>query len=363
MKINYFDEGFTERSYLNICKQIAVGLYKNITWQDLNFNFSDENEINAWASLDEYERDKLVINVKTVVDVFALMKTVFSQKELYIKIGNISKENNNIIVGMFNKSNKQIIYTADPQDEVRKIISDYAAIIAIRFILTHELGHIMNGHTKYLNSLYLKSKIGMCLEKVSNNTKYCLDRRTMEMDADAAAITSSFDNIAMLYKSHSTENPISLLNKKEDIFSIWSFSIAAIFMLFEKDMPSDYDENSYYLPNKARFMMAMNAAYETAKAYVKHDIVSELETNKYDIIMAVRIGVEECELFFKKVYNKEFGWSKIFLETDERYRCYSSEVLENWDNKLKKELEKYSKVPLYDKYKVDEIMEAIKNPE
>lgn len=360
---NYFNEGFTETSYLNICKQMVLGVYKDRTGEDINFYYSDEDEINAWASLDRDEKDLLVINAKTVVDFFALMKTAFSQKKLFKNVGNSLEENDCFIEGEFDFQEKQIRYTNMPKNEERDTIANYAALFAIRFIFTHELGHILNGHTRYLDTVYMNSKIGMRLEKVLNNSKYCLDRRTMEMDADAAAITSSFDNVAILYKYYYADIPISMLKKKEDIFFIWSFSITAIFMLFETYGKSNYSKNTFYLPNEARFMMVMNAAYETAKSYVKHEVVPELKENKTDILKAVVDGVKECELFFKDVYNQDFSWSDTILNPDEYYKYYSSEVLQNWDNRLKKKLEKFSRAPLYDKEKIDEIMEKIKQSE
>lgn len=360
MNINYFKDGFTEKSYLNVCKQIVLKYYKDRIGQDIDFYYSDKNEINAWTSLGENGEDIVVINVKTVVDLFALMKTAFSQKEIFVEIGDVSNETNKFIIGFFTYYNKQIIYNGTPQNELRENMALYAAIFAIRFIFTHEMGHIMNGHTRYLNTVYMNPKIKMRIESSVDDSKYCLDRRTMEMDADAAAITSSFDNVAILYKYHYMEQPISLLRKKEEIFSIWSFSIAAIFMLFETNSESEYDSNGFYLPNEARFIMVMNAAYEMAQLYVKHDIVPELEINKVEIFDSILYGVKECERFFQIIYNKSFLWSDKILNPDEFYKYYSSEVLENWDNGLKNKLEKYSRVPLYDKDKVDELVEQIK---
>lgn len=360
MGINYFNEGFTDNSYLNICKQMVLGIYKDRTGQDINFYYSDEDEVNAWADLDKDENDLLVINAKTVVEFFAIMKTAFSQKEIFPEIGDISNETNSFIEGVFTYFDKQIRYSNTPHDVIRDTMANYAALFSIRFIFTHELGHIMSGHTRYLGTTYMNSKIGMRLERVVNHSRYCLDRRTMEMDADASAITSSFDNVAMLYKYHYEDAPISLLKRREEIFSIWSFSIAAIFMLFETDSVSDYSHKGYYLPNEARFMMVMNAAYETAKSYINHNIAPELGTNKLEIMRSVVYGVKQCESFFQNVYCKSFFWSNAILNPDERYKYYSSEVLQNWDNKLKDKLVKYSRAPLYDKDKIDEMIEIIK---
>lgn len=363
MKIlmDYFNTGFTEKSYFNLCKQIILRIYEDRTGKDcISFKFCNERMINAWTSLLDNGKDRLVINTGMITDIFSLMKTAFSQTDIFENIGDSKKENNIIIDGYFNEKDFSIRFSGTPNDQLREEISTYAALFALRFVLTHELGHILNGHTAYLKKIYMNSQIGMREEKRVATNEYCLDRRTMEMDADAAAASASFDNVAMLYHEHFNEVPINYLKRKEEIFEIWAFSICSIFMLFESMATTNYDENGYYLPNKARFFMVMSAAYEAAKSYTKHNIVPELKDKQEVIFKEVYRGVSEAEYLFLKKKIK-FSWKKEFIERDNTYFNFSKEVLNNWDNKLKNKLEKYARAPLYDKDNIDVIMEQIRN--
>lgn len=287
------------------------------------------------------------------------MKTAFAQRDCLMEIGNPDIEKNLLINGKMN-SNFQILYTGEPRDSVRNSMSLYASLFAYRFILCHELGHIFNGHTQYLDSIYMNSKIEMRLESFINNTKYCLDRRTLEMDADAYAATSSFDNVAIFYRDYKNAPPCSLFDEAETIFKIWSFAICSIFLFFETMGKTIYDSKSFYLPNEARFLMVMYSAYETAQSYVKYNIVPELRNKREEIINYIFEGIKEAENFFAKIYKHNFNWASDLLKPNYAYSLFADEVLNNWDNSLRKRLEKYAVVPLYDKDKMDEIMKSLK---
>lgn len=359
--MEYFNSGFTDKSYLNLCKQIVMEIYADrMGKKDISFYFYNKKTINAWTSLLDNGKNCIVINTGMVCSIFALMKTAFSQTDCFENIGDSQEEKNNIIYGKFSDEKLSVNFTGTPNDRLRESISTYASMFAIRFIITHELGHIFNGHTAYLKKMYMNSQICMKEEKKEENDEYSLDRRTLEMDADAAAATSSFDNVVMLYYEHSNEKLIKSLKSREEIFRIWAFSVCSVFMLFEQMATTEYDKYGYYLPNKARFFMIMNAAYETAKAYAKHDIVPELKIKNNEIMDEVCNGVREAEIFFRKMRMK-FNWLREFKELDSSYFYFSREVLSNWDNKLRGKLEEYASQPLYNKDNMDEIIKKIKN--
>lgn len=343
----YFQDGFTEFSYFNICKKITYNFYnERMDDKNLNLFYSDDEELNACACVDKNNNDYLIINAGTFVEVFALMKTAFSQKDLFYEIGDSSIETNNIIFGEYDEELKQVSYTGKPKDEYRDFISNYCCFnFVLKFIALHEMGHIVDGHTRLLNKLYAKPEIYMRLEKAINNKMYCLDRRTLEMDADAVAISALFDHVATTYKDCIGKEPLDRLKSPEDIFKLWSFSIAILFMYFEVNAPSEYDPNGYYLPNNARFKLAMLAAKENAKLFIKHGIVKELEPNKNKIISAIINGIDEASRLIERIFNIKLDWLSTF--EDEKFDFYSNEVLNNWDNRLKKKLEKYARVTLY----------------
>lgn len=358
--LKLFSEGFTSKSYFNICKQIVCGSYKEqVERYNISFDFCVENEMNAWTSLLDDGSDYLVVNVGTLIELFSLTKTTFCQKDCFENIGIAKNENNTGVKGSFDEKNCNLYFTGTPKDSLRETASTYVALLAFSFIGKHELGHILNGHTAYLNKMYMNSKIGMRNEKITRCDEYCLDRRTLEMDADAAAATASIDNVTMLYRDGFDEELSALFKKKEEIFGLWSFAICSVFMLFESFMTTTYNKNGYYLPNKARFYMVMSSAYETAKEYANHDIVPELKENKATILKEVFYGIEQAEkIFFKKGF--VFSWMEDLLDENELYIEYSDEVLDNWDNNIGDKLEKFARTPLYRKGEMGPIFEQIK---
>lgn len=355
-----FDSGFTDRSYFNIFKQIVVGIYRDATEDGkLNFKYRDAKEINAFADYNGVlGEDILVVNVDTVVEIFAMMKTAYAQNDILDKIAFSMKEKNKIIDGKFIPYNCSIMYDGESVNPVRNLLAEYTALMALRFIASHELGHILNGHTKLMNSMYMNSKIEMRLEKIIHNKKYCLDRRTLEMDADAAAATRTINNVIMLYCEHRDDYIFKLLTKPEDIFSIWGFAISCIFFKLESLGETQYEEDACYLPNFARLIMVIDSAYQTAKTYIAHNVVEGLLDNKDNINKAILYGIEHAQFFCRKIYYRDFRW--IESVDNEVYRAFSEEVLDNWNNRLFHKLTPYSRAPLYLPSEIDETIEQLK---
>lgn len=67
-----------------------------------------------------------------------------------------------------------------------------------------------------------------------------LDRRTLEMDADAVAATNLIDNILMSYEKRKKKLEYIQIFSVEDLFELWGFSIACVFMKFELDIKSNF---------------------------------------------------------------------------------------------------------------------------
>jgi len=358
-----FDSGFTEMSYFNIFKEIALSIYeKYARGGKLNFKYRDNEKINASVEYNEMTgEDILVVNVGTITEIFAMMKTAFAQRDVLDKISFSQDEDNKIIDGKFIPFNCSIIYNGGVVNPNRNSLADYTSIVALRFIFAHELGHILNGHTQLLKSLYMDSRIDMRLENIDQNQKYCLDRRTLEMDADAAAATNSIDNIIMLYCEHRNNDIFSLFTEPEDIFSIWGFAVSCIFFKFEKEKKTIYKKDSCYLPNAARLMLILDSAHETAKSYVSHNVVSGLLESKDKIDKALLYGIEQARYFFKKCYYVDYHWIENINKGE--YWAFSKEVLENWNENLFYKLTPYSRAPLYLPSKVDKTMERLKKQE
>ncbi len=245
-----FNSGFTEKSYFNIFKEVCGGLFKNQKELDnFEFMYCDDEEINARASYNmTNDYDYLKVNTGAIIKTVAFIKTAFSQNNALCNYGNASNEKNGKYLGEHIISNNlhQIIFKtkAPIVDPTRERLSDFVSFIAIRFIMAHEFGHIMNGHTRFLNDMYLNPFILMREVKHNNNEQYCLDRRTLEMDADSCASTYSIDNI-LVYFEKKENYDFWYLKDMGEVFELWGFAIASVFLMFELEDRSDYDKKSF----------------------------------------------------------------------------------------------------------------------
>lgn len=99
-------------------------------------------------------------------------------------------------------------------------------IFVARFILTHELGHLLNGHCGYINAKRNNSVqyIPMFYKDTDGITSIIspLDSRTLEMDADAFAATDNFRNLVLLYNKFEKKVDSKLNIQPINLFYWWS---------------------------------------------------------------------------------------------------------------------------------------------
>ena len=346
-----FNTGFTNKSYFHIIKSIVEGIYeRNFDIRKFDFNFRDDSSINACADYDKQGNyDILKIITGTIIEIVALMKTAFAQRNILSNFGNANEEKNAIYTGeyVYRNNKHELIFRTQNTivDSCREQLSFYVALMAIRFVFTHEVGHIVNGHTRLMNDLYMNSKIYMRMEKSNNIMQYCLDRRTLEMDADAAAATSSIDNILILYEQDKAGLEDMQIYSIENLLELWGFSIACVFLLFELNCRTNYDLKSYYLPNSARYILAIDAARQTLLSYKRNKVISyTIDVEMYD--KAVTKGLIEAEKLFL-LYSDDLTLSKDLFSNCEKFETFSKEVNENWDKNLRERLKKYSRTVLF----------------
>lgn len=89
-----FNTGFTNKSYFHIIKSIVEGVYeRNFDIRKFDFNFRDDSSINACADYDKQGNyDILKINTGTIIEIVALMKTAFAQRNILSNFGNANEE-------------------------------------------------------------------------------------------------------------------------------------------------------------------------------------------------------------------------------------------------------------------------------
>ena len=222
-------------------------------------------------------------------------------------------------------------------------------IFVSRFIISHELGHLFNGHCEYLNSKEQNNiqPISMFEESNSENTKNLssLDYRTLEMDADAFAATDSFKHLLSLYNNFEDDVDEGLNIEPIELFYWWSFAIRSNFLITQKILnDEEYKLDKKHLPSVARWLLILGSIFNNIDSGL-HKINYRTGDNKEKIEKNIRSGFK----FAEKQYNDRFHTNyDCIKETiyNKDYSKYVTEIEKNWEY-LRKDLSRYSRLNLY----------------
>jgi len=126
-----------------------------------------------------------------------------------------------------------------PLDKDRKTTARLLTILAASFLVTHELGHILNGHIDYLRSegiLYWDES-----EDITNNLTDIEIIQTLEYDADCYGWNNMINAAFAIHKSggYLGQYALSLYKNLEGLIGLITFAIYTLFRLFGTDVPSD----------------------------------------------------------------------------------------------------------------------------
>ncbi len=351
-----FYNGFTELSFFNLNKKAAEEIYKKFDEQfnvkkninyDFKFIYFNDDSVNASVDHDD-NTDYVYVNVGTVGKIYATFYSLFTNSKVFPEIGDVKKEFATINVDFkFDNEKKQLLFTGAPNCPVRRSVADFLSLVALRYVTTHELGHIFNGHAEYLNE-----KTGLFTLSMFNNNEESkfdnLDYKTIEMDADAAAMTRSVDNILSVYEKFNSYYLSELFESKELLLKLWSFAIFSLFLVFEDEYSSENDwKCSKYLPNMVRCILNFDAALGYTKKFIE---IAEYkyDDNFYENFNSIIFNsIRDVEKYYNESFNTHHNIIKYIDKNTEAIK-YSQIVLNNWIN-VKPKLEKYTRTKLYDK--------------
>lgn len=311
------------------------------------FEIKENNEINgkSWCAENE---DHIEINYGVIdlyVKYFEEVMKLKTTSVLQILEPDLDEEglNNYSYEGIFFKDGKGIIFDSKWIDNK---MSKMLEIFVSRFIFLHELGHVFNGHCKLVAAQKFSQMSFMPMyyddsfeKKIKE--KEALDIRTMEMDADAFAVTQSMRHLLYLYKNFETEVEIKAM-KPQELFYWWSFSIRSHFLVCEDGcLDKEYDKRMTHLPSNDRWILIFFSAIKMCK-YFK---VSEEEKKIFE--HEITRGADEAEKVFNRLKYTNYNW-KEEAKSNFQWVEYCDEINRNWD-KLRIQLDEYSRLPLYEK--------------
>lgn len=310
--------------------------------RELVFEICDKNEINGKAWCEGIE-DHIIIN-KGVISRFLTYFNMVNQYYVKRLLGKIMPEKEESefddmsIEGIIPTVGRTM--TFDSKDIVRERTALLEIFVA-RFVLLHEMGHLFNGHCEYLSK---KEEGFKYMPMYSENIKKdcALNRRTMEMDADAFAVTRSFFHLIYLYQNFEEKVYCTFLEPME-LFYLWSFAIRSHFLVCEDTFmdTNKFSTKMCHLPSSARWIMIANTFIDIAKSLNPNELNVERVQEEF------MKGAIDAEKVFNTIKYTKYSFIEQ-LNDNEEFRYYSEEVNRNWEN-IVDEVEQFSRVTLFRK--------------
>lgn len=310
----------------------------------LEFEIKDSKEINgkSWC---EKDKDHIEINrgvIELYYDYFAIVME--NDKVNFLRCLNITKEDDEL-----KKMSYEGVFYREGQVEVfdSKLVDDGKAklleIFVSRFIVLHELGHVLNGHCKLLANKCNVTGLKYIPLFYYENEKLldedsALDIRTLEMDADAFAATQSIYHVLFLYKNY--ESQVKIRMKPHDVFYWWSFAVRSHFLTCEDQfMDNNYYKKMTHLPSNARWTLIYTSTLEVI------DFCDIIEQEKKMFKELITKGAIDAEVKFNCIKYSNYDWVNE-IDNNIQYINYRNEVNTNWE-KLKIQLQEYARLPLF----------------
>ncbi len=312
-------------------KYLRRSRYVNLPY--INFNIINNPTLNACAVLvgDEYY---IGLNVGSFLLVNDMFSKMFSNKEIFSNIGNVSLETTSakkLSRFIYNDEiyfNTKVFESFLPQDPIRGSFSMMLSWLAINYLVHHEIGHIIRGHCGYYKSISYKQHWSELELKQFDNPFHF---QTMEMDADSFAVNYAFlstDNVAQAKADGKTiDYPWNLIYTDIEIFfHYWTFAIYSFHRLCNIEHFNEEETNQLsHPPPSVRISLMMN------------NILSIMEKRNMPKIesmsnMLVKTIVE-AELAFSKITYEE-NKPDIFFSNHVLSTNYTEKLMRNWNNVL-----------------------------
>lgn len=254
---------------------------------------------------------------------------------------------------LFEVFNSNKLETYEHMD-IKKQIYQLIMTDISRFILTHEIGHLLNGHVEYLQEKS-ENKLNCFEMNFSYKDSEAIKKnilliKTLEYDADSFAAFNSIEHILSLYNNFEKDVENLHLPPKK-LFFWWAFSMRFLFMLFEEEGLNN-DKDSVYLPNLIRFNMILNIAFiyleqKEIDGFIRYTNKDNLDTITTEIIN----GITTSEEYFNKKNgtNMDYINDMKIMMSNNCIKNQVQEVEENW-KVINTELSHYSRLSMQRKF-------------
>lgn len=248
---------------------------------------------------------------------------------------------------------KKINYLTTIEDETRRDMAFLVFYFGCVSLIYHEIGHLIHGHTllgtkngyEFLSILDMSDK-----ENDLDDDKKCLDRQTVEMDADAYASSHIWYTLENFYPNRSKWKG-AFINSKKIMCKIFICSVSIFFVFLHNENPKKTKDITKYnhLPTYYRLVLAIDSIRTTINE-INTDFITYDEMSNFAFEESLR-----CIDIYKQIYPgalsvEEF---KAIIKQESIAKQYKR-IKGNW-NSLHDLLNEFSYVNLPSKYNCDEL--------
>lgn len=219
--------------------------------------------------------------------------------------------------------------------------------VSLKFVIFHELGHIYNGHLKYLYEKNKNEKSSLCLITEENKEISPLFSQCLEMDADSFAATQLLSLIT--FNDYVTEKK-DIIKAKAHAF--YMFYITSGILFFELGINNnDKDTKSlndlYYLPTKVRLDTIVRSGIN-AYFTLNPELIKKKDESSLIDIAILREYMWNTELFHLMLQSEinDPGSSMTeeynFKPISEQHIDHANKILDYWKVNVKQKLNEHS---------------------
>jgi hypothetical protein len=285
---------------------------------DVYADFIDDGTCNGFAGVHD-GLGVVAIPKGTVLLPVEIFYRMFSHPLVLIELGNSMEEqigpqhreglpgDYDELIALRRRENRTVLPRI-PANSERMKLAHLCAQVTWRFIVMHEISHVVHGHVQYLQSVqgvpFMSEVFGAISPSRVSRTE--LDRQTMELWADAMAAKVVLAGLL-------TQSPrvAELLQDTRERLFIWSFAMFALFRLWGLEIdPSDL--KGRHPPNAMRYSLLM-----TGPCYDIAAPIPELRDQYWSIVTAGQreaeraiVLVGEAELLPQDVLGIPTHWSR-----------------------------------------------------
>ena len=125
--------------------------------------------------------------------------------------------------------NAQQIWNNLPKNKLRENISELCRRIVLDFIIFHEIAHIINGHTEYLQTKF-SAPFMLEFDSSAHPANNSILRQSLEMNADAFATSSSLSLFFSEREALVKKIPhLEIIMDNHWAAAIWAFAVSSFF--------------------------------------------------------------------------------------------------------------------------------------